>query len=97
MATVESIRVQEDVLTAARQNIEGSVSTFINDAMKKVVSGEINIDRLARKGKSKTTSFATDPELLSSFKNMVEAKGISFNKAINMIIEMAANKTLNTQ
>jgi hypothetical protein len=91
MAYIERLRISKHVHTALKENSEGSLSEKINKAMRDLVEGRETLEDAHRD--LVLTSFTTNPELIDQVKAIAKSKGLTFNKAMEILLTRVVSST----
>lgn len=90
MANTERIRLPEDVYTALRRESKGSASGLITNVIHDFISGKKDLQVPPHTKKiEKDTSIVADERLIKAAKDYAKSKGLSFNKAVVMMLEQS--------
>lgn len=86
MANTERLRIPANVFSAVKAEAKGSMSKLIEQVMTDYVSGKCDL-RVEPEVGTKDTSIVADEGLIKAVKDYAVSKGLSFNKAVVMMLE----------
>lgn len=86
MANTEKLRIPVNVFSAVKAESKGSVSKFIEQVMSDYISGRRSLEVIPDIG-TKDTSIVADEQLIKDVKQYAASRGLSFNKAVVMMLE----------
>jgi hypothetical protein len=90
MSHIEHIRLPEHVHTAIHKNSEGNASNFISKTLQEFVDGTLNLVIPSKPG-TKNTCVTMDDDLSKQVKEYAKSKGLSFSKALVLMLEQKLN------